>query len=123
MEDKINNNLFSIDSSNNKEDIIMDDKDSHQKKMELLDKMMDEITFSEDEEDPNEKQKFILNDKNYNDEMSKINQLYEQNAEEGVDEGTMNTYTGTRQEIINELERKDFPIPFEINNEYKFEEC
>ena len=85
--------------------------------------MMDEITFSEDEEDPNEKQKFILNDQNYNDEMSKINQLYEQNAEEGVDEGTMNTYTGTRHEIINELERKDFPIPFEINNEDKFEEC
>jgi len=120
MEDKDNNNLFIRDNSSNKEE---DEKDSHQRKMEILDKMMDEITFSEDEDDENNKQKFILDDKNYNDEMSKINKLYEQNGEEGVDEGTMNIYTGTRHEIINELERKDFPIPYEINNEDKFEEC
>ena len=123
MEDK-NNNLSSNNS--NQEDILMDEKDSkdsHQKKMELLDKLMDEITFSDDEDEDNNKQKFILDQKNYKDEMSKINKLYEQNGEEGVDEGTMNSYTGTRHEIINELERKDFPIPYEINNEDKFEEC
>ena len=119
MEDK---NNFQI-NQDNQNDIIMDEKDSHQKKMELLDKMMDEITFSDDEEDQNDKQKFTLNEKNYKDEMSKINKLYEQTGEEGVDEGTMNTYTGTRHEIINELERKDFPVPFVINIDDKFEEC
>ena len=55
--------------------------------------------------------------------MSKINKLYEQNQEEGVDEGTMNKYTGTRHEIINEKERKDYPAPFEVLNEDNFEEC
>ena len=119
MEDK---NNFQI-NQDNQNDIKMDEKDSHQKKMELLDKMMDEITFSDDEEDQNNKQKFTLNEKNYKDEMSKISKLYEQAGEEGVDEGTMNTYTGTRHEIINELERKDFPVPFVINIDDKFEEC
>ncbi len=109
--------------NNNNEDIIMEEEDSHKKKMELLDKMMDEITFSDDEDEPNNRQKFIIDQKNYDEEMSKINKLYEQNIEEGVDEGTMNSYTGTRHEIINEIERKDYPIPYEINNDDKFEEC
>ena len=120
MEDK--NNELPQDQIE-QEDIIMEEKDSHQKKIELLDKLMDEINFSDDEDEQNNNPKFILNQNNYNNEMSKINKLYEQNGEEGVDEGTMNTYTGTRHEIINELERKDYPIPYEISNEDKFEEC
>ena len=119
MEDKNNSQI----NKENQEDIIMDEKDSHHKKMELLDKMMDDITFSDDEEDQNNKQKFILNESNYKDERSKISKLYEQTGEEGVDEGTMNTYTGTKHEIINELERKDFPVPYKVNIEDKFEEC
>ena len=109
------NNIINLPSDENKtnnNDIIMEEKDSHQKKMELLDKMMDEITFSddEDEEEQNNNKKFILDQKSYNDEMTKINKLYD--VEEGVDEGTMNSYTGTRNEIINELKRKDLPVPF-----------
>ena len=120
MEDK-NNEL--IQNQQGKEDIIMEEKESYQKKLELLDKLMDEINFSDDEDEENNNPKFILNQNNYNNEMSKINKLYEQNGEEGVDEGTMNTYTGTRHEIINELERKDYPIPYNITNDDKFEEC
>ena len=120
MEDK--NNELPQDPIEH-EDIIMEEKDSHQKKIELLDKLMDEINFSDDEDEENNNPKFILNQNNYNNEMSKINKLYEQNGEEGVDEGTMNTYTGTRHEIINELERKDYPIPYSITDNDKFEEC
>ena len=112
-------------SSQIKDDIIMKDAESYSKKIELLDKMMDDITFSdsEDDENDNNKQKFILDEKNYKDEMSKINKLYEQNQEEGIDDGTMNKYTGTRHEIINEKERKDYPIPFEVTINDNFEEC
>ena len=107
------------------DDIIMKDENiPYSKKMEILDKMMDEITFSDSEDDEKkEKKDFILDEKTYTSEMSKINKLYEQNQEEGVDEGTMNKYTGTRHEIINEKERKDYPAPFEVLNEDKFEEC
>ena len=107
------------------DDIIMKDENiPYSKKMEILDKMMDEITFSDSEDDEKkEKKDFILDEKTYTIEMSKINKLYEQNQEEGVDEGTMNKYTGTRHEIINEKERKDYPAPFEVLNEDKFEEC
>ena len=120
MEDK--NNELPKDPIE-QEDIIMEEKDSHQKKIELLDKLMDEINFSDDEDEENNNPKFILNQNNYNNEMSKLNKLYEQNGEEGVDEGTMNTYTGTRHEIINELERKDYPPPYNIIDNDKFEEC
>ena len=124
MEDKKNCDTNKNDKN---DDIIMkEEEDSHKKKMEMLDKMMDEITFSDDDEDDqeqNKKEKFVLDQKNYDEEMSKVNKLYEQNIEEGVDEGTMNTYTGTRHEIINEIERKDFPIPYEIKDDDKFEEC
>ena len=124
MEDK---KIIDTNKNNNNEDLIMkeEEEDSHRKKMEMLDKMMDEITFSDDDDDEeqNKKQQFVLDQKNYDEEMSKINKLYEQNIEEGVDEGTMNIYTGTRHEIINEKERKDFPIPYEINSDDKFEEC
>ena len=112
-------------SSQIKDDIIMKDAESYSKKIELLDKMMDDISFSdsEDDESDNNKQKFILDEKNYKNEMSKINKLYEQNQEEGIDDGTMNKYTGTRHEIINEKERKDYPIPFEVTINDNFEEC
>ena len=115
-----NDNTFQIN-----DDIIMNDSESHEKKIALLDKMMDDISFSDSEEDEkdNNKEKFILDEKNYNNEMSKINKLYEQNQEEGIDDGTMNKYTGTRHEIINEKERKDYPIPFEVTINDKFEEC
>ena len=106
------------------EDVVMQDSESNKKKMDILDKMMDEITFSDSEDDDKkDKQPFVLDEKNYTEEMTKINKLYEQNIEEGVDEGTMNKYTGTRHEIINEKERKDYPIPFDVTLEDKFEEC
>lgn len=111
------------DDINPNENENINKKEEFKKKMELLDKMMDEITFSDDEEDQNNKQPFTLDQNTYNNEMSKIKKLYEQNQEDGVDEGTMNTYTGTRHEITNEMERKDLPIPYEINNDNKFEEC
>ena len=115
-----------MEEKHSNEDVIMKDADaiSHSKKMELLDKMMDEIDFSDsDDEEKKEKKDFILDEKTYTSEMSKINKLYEQNQEEGVDDGTMNKYTGTRHEIINEKERKDYPPPFEVTIEDKFEEC
>ena len=103
-------------------------------KIEKLNKMLDEITFSDSDSDiennnPN-KQKFILSAENYSKEMSKINNLYDFNIasenqmiEEGVDEGTMNNYTGTKHEIINEKDRKDFPIPYIINDNDNLEIC
>jgi len=115
-----------MEEKHSNEDVIMKDADaiSHSKKMELLDKMMDEIDFSDsDDDEKKEKKDFILDEKTYTSEMSKINKLYEQNQEEGVDDGTMNKYTGTRHEIINEKERKDYPPPFEVAIEDKFEEC
>ena len=116
-------------SHQSNEDFIMRDlqeAESHNKKIELLDKMLDDIVFSDsEEEEQKDKNKpgFILDENNYNKEMKKINKLYEQNQEEGVDDGTMNKYTGTRHEIINEKERKDYPIPFEVSINDKFEEC
>ena len=114
-----------MEDKQSNDDIIMKDENiPYSKKMEILDKMMDEITFSDSEDDEKkEKKDFILDEKTYTSEMSKINKLYEQNQEEGVDEGTMDKYTGTRHEIINEKERKDYPAPFEVLNEDKFEEC
>ena len=108
------------------DDINMKDVESHSKKVELLDKMIADISFSDSEEEDqkdNNKQPFVLDENNYKNEMSKINKLYEQNQEEGVDDGTMNKYTGTRHEIVNEKERKDYPIPFEVTLDDKFEEC
>ena len=114
-----------MEDKQSNDDIIMKDENiPYSKKMEILDKMMDEITFSDSDDDSKkEKKDFILDEKTYTSEMSKINKLYEQNQEEGVDEGTMNKYTGTRHEIINEKERKDYPAPFEVLNEDNFEEC
>ena len=125
MEDEIIDKNKQENKIESNEDIIMKDTYSNSKKIEILDKMMDEISFSDSEdEDPKDKNpKFILDETNYNKEMSKINKLYEQNQEEGVDDGTMNIYTGTKHEIINEKERKDYPAPFEITNADKLEQC
>ena len=126
MEDENNNKMNKTEENTlqSNEDVVMQDSESNKKKMDILDKMMDEITFSDSEDDDKkDKQPFVLDEKNYTEEMTKINKLYEQNIEEGVDEGTMNKYTGTRHEIINEKERKDYPIPFDVTLEDKFEEC
>jgi len=127
---EVNNNIPQNISNNREnpiesnEDILMKDVVPQLNKLEIIDKMMDEISFSDsEEEDQKEKKDFILDDKTYSSEKSKLNKLYEQNQEEGIDDGTMNKYTGTRHEIINEKERKDYPIPFEVTNEDKFEEC
>ena len=127
---EVNNNIPQNISNNQEnpiesnEDIIMKDVVPQLKRLEIIDKMMDEISFSDsEEEDQKEKKDFILDEKTYSSEKSKLNKLYEQNQEEGIDDGTMNKYTGTRHEIINEKERKDYPIPFEVSNEDKFEEC
>ena len=81
MEDEIidkNKQEYKIESN---EDLIMKDTYSNPKKIEILDKMMNEKSFSdsEDEEQKDKNPKFILDEKNYNKEMSKINKLYEQN--------------------------------------------
>ena len=126
MEDENKNKMNKTEENTlqSNEDVVMQDSESNKKKMDILDKMMDEITFSDSEDDDKkDKQPFVLDEKNYTEEMTKINKLYEQNIEEGVDEGTMNKYTGTRHEIINEKERKDYPIPFDVTLEDKFEEC
>ena len=126
MEDENNNKMNKTEENTlqSNEDVVMQESESNKKKMDILDKMMDEITFSDSEDDDKkDKQPFVLDEKNYTEEMTKINKLYEQNIEEGVDEGTMNKYTGTRHEIINEKERKDYPIPFDVTLEDKFEEC
>ena len=126
MEDENNNKMNKTEENTlqSNEDVVMQDSEYNKKKMDILDKMMDEITFSDSEDDDKkDKQPFVLDEKNYTEEMTKINKLYEQNIEEGVDEGTMNKYTGTRHEIINEKERKDYPIPFDVTLEDKFEEC
>ena len=81
MEDEINHKNKQENKIESNEDIIMKDTYSNSKKIEILDKMMNEKSFSdsEDEEQKDKNPKFILDEKNYNKEMSKINKLYEQN--------------------------------------------
>ena len=81
MEDEIIDKNKQENKIESNEDIIMKDTYSNSKKIEILDKMMNEKSFSdsEDEEQKDKNPKFILDEKNYNKEMSKINKLYEQN--------------------------------------------
>ena len=85
--------------------------------IDKIDKMLDEVNFSDDEEN----NKMNLDQKTYEEEMKKIKKLYENPIEED-DTGTMNTYTGTKNEIIDS-ERKELPIPFEINDNDIFNLC
>ncbi len=85
--------------------------------IDKIDKMLDEVNFSDDEEN----NKMKLDQKTYEEEMKKIKKLYENPIEED-DNGTMNTYTGTKNEIIDS-ERKELPIPFEINDNDIFNLC
>ena len=85
--------------------------------IDKIDKMLDEVNFSDDEEN----NKMNLDEKTYLEEFKKIKKLYENPIEED-DTGTMNTYTGTKNEIIDS-ERKELPIPFEINDNDIFNLC
>ena len=78
--------------------------------------MLDDVNFSDEENN-----KMNLDEKTYLEEFKKIKKLYENPLEED-DTGTMNTYTGTKNEIIDS-ERKELPIPYEINENDLFTLC
>lgn len=101
-----NNTLFELDTN----------KKSKDESINNIDKMLDDVNFSEDEE---EKEKAKLDEKTYLEELKKIKKLYE-NPEE--DDAGMNSYTGTKNEIIDS-ERKELPIPFQINDNDVFTLC
>jgi H/ACA ribonucleoprotein complex non-core subunit NAF1 len=100
-----NNTLFELDTN----------KKSKDESINNIDKMLDDVNFSEDEE----KEKDELDEKTYLEELKKIKKLYE-NPEE--DDTGMNSYTGTKNEIIDS-ERKELPIPFQINDNDVFTLC
>ena len=81
-----------------------------------IEQMLDDVNFSDEENN-----KMNLDEKTYLEEFKKIKKLYENPLEED-DTGTMNTYTGTKNEIIDS-ERKELPIPFEINDNDIFNLC
>jgi rRNA processing protein Gar1 len=69
--------------------------------------MIDQITFSEDEEDPNHaipSKKDKMTTELHDNELKNICDLYEEDA-------SMTKYTGTKNEID---ERKEIPVPFPI---------
>ena len=101
-----NNTLFELDTN----------KKSKDESINNIDKMLDDVNFSEDEE---EKEKTKLDEKTYLEELKKIKKLYE-NPEE--DDTGMNSYTGTKNEIIDS-DRKELPIPFQINDNDVFTLC
>ena len=75
-----------------------------------IDEMLDNINFSENEDEEN----FELNENTYKSELNKINKLYDNNnLNEDDDGGTMNTYTGTFHEILEE--KRTMPIPIKLN--------
>lgn len=78
-----------------------------------IDEMLDNINFSDEEE---EKNKFKLDEETYKREMQKIQGLYE---EEDVT-GTMNTYTGTKHELDK---MKEIPVPFDLSLNSKMLLC
>ena len=81
-----------------------------------IEQMLDDVNFSDEENN-----KMNLDEKTYLEEFKKIKKLYENPLEE-EDTGTMNTYTGTKNEIIDS-ERKELPIPYEINENDLFTLC
>jgi H/ACA ribonucleoprotein complex non-core subunit NAF1 len=81
-----------------------------------IEQMLDDVNFSDEENN-----KINLDEKTYLEEFKKIKKLYENPLEED-DTGTMNTYTGTKNEIIDS-ERKELPIPYEINENDLFTLC
>ena len=81
-----------------------------------IEQMLDDVNFSDEENN-----KMNLDEKTYLEEFKKIKKLYEKPLEED-DTGTMNTYTGTKNEIIDS-ERKELPIPYEINENDLFTLC
>ena len=106
-----------MESNSNIEYEYYINKTNKKDEIKQIDKMLDDVNFSEDEEN----NKMILDPKTYEEELKKIKKLYENPIEED-DAGTMNTYTGTKNEIIDS-ERKELPIPFEINENDIFTLC
>ena len=85
------------------------------------DYLLDAVTFSDDEDEQKD-EKMVLDEKTYNTEMQKIESLYSQNMVDDEEGGTMNTYTGTKNEII-EKDIKEFPKPFPLTHEDKMQLC
>ena len=81
--------------------------------------LLDAVTFSDDE-DTN--QPINLDANTYNKEMQKIETLYNPIPIDEDDGGTMNTYTGTKNEIL-EKDIKEFPKPFELSPNDKMTLC
>lgn len=75
------------------------------------DELLDEINISDDETNI-EKNK--LDEGEYNLQMEKINEYYDE-----LGDGSMNKYTGTKNEIE---ERVNIPVPFEITPNTEFTE-
>ena len=76
------------------------------------DQLLDEINISEDEEKVN---KDVIGEAEYNKQMDKINEFYDE-----LGDGSMNKYTGTKNELE---ERVNIPVPFEITSETEFKEA
>jgi len=84
------------------------------------DQLLDDINISDDEnqntaKNTNPNSKNDLTEKEYNMQMEKINEFYDEFAD-----GSMNRYTGTRNELE---ERINIPVPFEVDEKTEFTEA
>jgi len=85
------------------------------------DKLLDEINLSDEEEikqtigNNNLQNEGRMADAEYNHQMDKINEFYDEFAD-----GSMNKYTGTKNELE---ERVNIPVPFEIDSNTVFSEA
>lgn len=82
------------------------------------DNLLDEINLSDEENKQNtnnDKTQPIMAETEYNNQMEKINEFYDEFAD-----GSMNKYTGTKNELD---ERINIPVPFEIDSNTVFTEC
>jgi len=78
------------------------------------DKLLEEIHLSE-EETQNPKNENATAEAEYNKQMGKVNEFYDEFAD-----GSMNKYTGTKNE---QEERINIPVPFEIDSNTIFSEA
>ena len=82
------------------------------------DKLLEEINLSDEETiantNNNNKSETVMAEAEYNNQMDKINEFYDEFAD-----GSMNKYTGTKNE---QEERINIPVPFEIDSNSVFSE-
>jgi len=83
------------------------------------DKLLEEINLSDEETlnntNTNNKSESVMAEAEYNHQMDKINEFYDEFAD-----GSMNKYTGTKNE---QEERANIPVPFEIDSNSVFSEA